>query len=134
MARPKLDDPTVPISFRMKRSASEWWTAKAVSKGTTVPKLIRRVLVEKASRSGKVTYDAGGGLEVELETGPSQGFPDAGRSRILGPVPSTSNVSPEVEESLRDLSKDIAEQTRQELPKHLERKGVEPRFKKGGKK
>jgi hypothetical protein len=50
MARPKLEDPTVPISFRMKRSASEWWTAKAVSEGTTLPKLIRRVLEEKAGR------------------------------------------------------------------------------------
>lgn len=58
----------------------------------------------------------------------------SGKSRIAGPVPTTSNVSPEVEESLRDLSKDIAEQPRQELPKHLERKSVEPRFKKGGKK
>jgi hypothetical protein len=58
----------------------------------------------------------------------------SGKSRILGPVPSTSNVSPEVEESLRNLSKDIAEQTRQELPKHLERDTVETRFKKDGKK
>jgi hypothetical protein len=57
-----------------------------------------------------------------------------GKSRIAGPVPTTNNVSPDVEESLRDLSQEIAEQTRQELPKHLERNSVEPRFKKGGKK
>jgi hypothetical protein len=39
MARPKLDDPTVSIAFRMKRSASEWWTARAKSMGMTLPKL-----------------------------------------------------------------------------------------------
>jgi hypothetical protein len=49
MARPKLDDPTVPIAFRMKRSASEWWTAQAQKENTTLPKLLRRVLEEKAS-------------------------------------------------------------------------------------
>jgi predicted GIY-YIG superfamily endonuclease len=47
--RPKLDDPTVPIAFRMKRSASEWWTARADKEDTTLPKLIRRVLEEKAA-------------------------------------------------------------------------------------
>jgi hypothetical protein len=46
--RPKLDDPTVPVSFRMKRSASEWWTSKARQEGTSLPKLIRRVLEERA--------------------------------------------------------------------------------------
>jgi hypothetical protein len=51
MARPKLDDPTVPIAFRMKRSASEWWTERAKKEGTTLPKLIRRVLEEKAQLS-----------------------------------------------------------------------------------
>jgi hypothetical protein len=133
MARPKLDDPTVPIAFRMKRSASEWWTARAEKEGSTLPKLIRRVLEEKVSQSSKLIYDAGGGEVIEFETEPAQGFPGPGKSRILGPVPSTSNVSPEVEESLRDLSKDIAEETRRELPKQLERKQVKPRFKKDGK-
>jgi hypothetical protein len=70
----------------------------------------------------------------EWPTDPSLDFDAAGKSRIAGPVPSTSNASPEIEESLRDLSKDIAEQTRQELHKHLERNSVEPRFKKDGKK
>jgi hypothetical protein len=50
MARPKLDDPTVPISFRMKRSASEWWTARAESMDTTLPKLLRQVCEERAER------------------------------------------------------------------------------------
>ena len=50
MARPKLDDPTVPIAFRMKRSASEWWDKQAKAEGTSLPKLIRRVLEEKADR------------------------------------------------------------------------------------
>jgi hypothetical protein len=48
IGRPKLDDPTVPIAFRMRRSASDWWTARAEKEGTTLPKLIRRVLEEKA--------------------------------------------------------------------------------------
>jgi hypothetical protein len=48
--RPKLDDPTVPVSFRMKRSASEWWTARAKSMGTTLPKLLRAVCEERAER------------------------------------------------------------------------------------
>lgn len=47
---PKLDDPTVPVSFRMKRSASDWWASQAGEQGTTLPKLIRRVLEERAER------------------------------------------------------------------------------------
>jgi hypothetical protein len=54
-------------------------------------------------------------------------------SRILGPVPTTSNVSPETEEELRRLSKDIAEETKRDLKRHVERQ-VSPNFKKGGKK
>ena len=50
MARPKLDDPTVPIAFRMKRSASDWWASRAGEQGTTLPKLIRLVLEERAER------------------------------------------------------------------------------------
>jgi hypothetical protein len=48
--RPKLDDPTVPVSFRMKRSASDWWTARAKSMDTTLPKLLRQVCEERAER------------------------------------------------------------------------------------
>jgi hypothetical protein len=50
MARPKLDDPTVPIAFRMKRSASEWWTERAESMDMTLPKLLRRVCEDRAER------------------------------------------------------------------------------------
>jgi hypothetical protein len=34
----------------MKRSASDWWSSRAAEQGTTLPKLIRRVLEEKAER------------------------------------------------------------------------------------
>ena len=54
MARPKLDDPTVPIALRMKRSASEWWVAQAVKEGTTLPKLLRRLCEQKADSQRNV--------------------------------------------------------------------------------
>jgi hypothetical protein len=64
MARPKLDDPTVPIAFRMKRSAAEWWTEGAKKENITLPKLIRRVLEEKAeaalSREVNPRFKTGG--------------------------------------------------------------------------
>ena len=57
MARPKLDDPTVPIAFRMKRSASEWWTDAANDRGTTLPKLLREF-------GEKVAAFPGGGTQL----------------------------------------------------------------------
>jgi hypothetical protein len=58
---------------------------------------------------------------------------EAGKSpwRIAGPVPRSSDVDPAVEEELRGLSKDIAEQTESALDKRLQRDEVPPRFKKG---
>jgi len=64
MARPKLDDPTVPIAFRMKRSAAEWWAARAEKEATTLPKLLRRLCEEKAdSQSPPSTHTSDGSPE-----------------------------------------------------------------------
>jgi hypothetical protein len=43
MARPKLDDPTVPIAFRMKRSAWNAWQAEAGRQGIKAQHLLRDI-------------------------------------------------------------------------------------------
>jgi hypothetical protein len=68
MGRPKLEDPTVPISFRMRRSASEWWTAQAQKEGITLPKLLRRICEEKADRQVSPNFKKGGRSEFTVES------------------------------------------------------------------
>jgi predicted HicB family RNase H-like nuclease len=54
MARPRLDDPTVPIAFRAKRSAAEKWTVEAQGEGMTLPKYLREVV--EAEANARVWY------------------------------------------------------------------------------
>jgi hypothetical protein len=108
MAKPKGPEKD-GYYFRVTKATSDWLKKKA--RENSVPTYVAEHFEQLAGNAGKTL----------------------GNSRIAGPVPTTSNASPEVGESLRNLSKDIAEQTRQELPKHLERKRVNPRFKKDGK-
>jgi hypothetical protein len=88
----------------MKRSAAEWWTKQAEREDTKLPRLIQRVLEEKAVRhpDGQLT-------DSEL-----QAFTDAGPATVDPP------------RVYRD------QQPRGRQP--LKRDAVEPRFKKGGKK
>lgn len=70
MARPKSDDPTVAIPFRMKQSAAQWWERQAASEKLALPKLLRRILEEKADREQGVEYQPSGTAKpMKLPTG-----------------------------------------------------------------
>ena len=47
MARPKSDDPTVPVMFCVKRSRWQWWEAEGNRRGAKRQKLIQEAKVER---------------------------------------------------------------------------------------
>jgi hypothetical protein len=91
MARPKLDDPTVPIAFRMKRSAAEWWTAIAADRDSTLPKVLREF-------GERVAAFPGGG--TQLLDGLERGF----LGSTSPPSTHTSDGSPESTELAAESS------------------------------
>jgi hypothetical protein len=50
MARPKSDDPTVAVQFRMKKSARDRWQGRADEAGMKLHKLLQQVTENRASR------------------------------------------------------------------------------------
>ena len=51
MARPKSEDPTVAVMFRMKKSAHDWWQKKADERNVTVAKEVQRATESAADRA-----------------------------------------------------------------------------------
>ena len=54
MARPKSDDPTVPVMFRMKRSAWQWWVEEGERRDVKPQKLIQQNAEQKAATARSV--------------------------------------------------------------------------------
>jgi hypothetical protein len=50
MAKPKSDEPTVPVMFRMRRSRWRWWEAEDERRGIKPQKLIQEATEAKAER------------------------------------------------------------------------------------